>query len=64
MHSNERSASDAAASGYERPQLHRFGTFREVTRQGFSGNADGGLILSSDGTSTPAGRDGFQGGSR
>ena len=63
MHSNERSASHAAASGYERPQLHRFGTFRDVTRQGFTGNNDGGLILGPDGTSTPA-ADAFQGGSR
>ena len=59
MHSNER-----GAPRYESPRLHRFGTFRDVTRQGFSGNSDGGLILGPDGTSTPAADEAFGGGSR
>ena len=39
---------------YETPRLARFGTFREITREGFTGNVDGGLILGPDGSSTPA----------
>ena len=42
------------SNAYQAPRLERFGTFREVTRQGFSGNVDGGLILGPDGTTTPA----------
>lgn len=59
MHSNER-----GATRYESPRLHRFGTFRDITRQGFTGNADGGLILSADGPTTPAADEAFKGGSR
>jgi hypothetical protein len=40
--------------GYTKPQLRRFGTFREMTREGFQGNLDGGLILGPDGNPTPA----------
>ncbi len=39
---------------YVRPALQRFGTFREITREGFTGNVDGGLILGPDGSTTPA----------
>jgi hypothetical protein len=53
-----------AHAPYQRPRLERHGTFREVTRQGFSGNMDGGLILGPDGSATPGGDEGFQGGSR
>lgn len=60
MHTNEH----GAPTQYERPRLHRFGTFREVTRQGFSGNSDGGLILGPDGTTTPAADNVMRGGSR
>jgi len=49
---------------YSTPRVERFGTFREITRQGFSGNLDGGLILGPDGTTTPAAEEGFPGGSR
>ncbi len=38
---------------HERPQVRRFGTFREMTREGFTGNLDGGLILGPNGTTTP-----------
>ena len=48
---------------YQRPRLERFGTFREITREGFVGNLDGGLILGPDGSSTPA-SDPAQSGSR
>ena len=43
-----------ARAPYQAPRLERFGTFREVTRQGFTGNLDGGLILGPDGSTTPA----------
>lgn len=43
-----------AVEGYSKPQVQRFGTFREITREGFVGNVDGGLILGPDGTTTPA----------
>ena len=50
---------------YARPRVRRFGTFRDLTRQGFEGNTDGGLILGTDGTTTPAGEGGpMTGGSR
>ena len=49
---------------YQAPRLERFGTFREVTREGFSGNLDGGLILGPDGSTSPAGDDMAVGGSR
>ena len=39
---------------YAKPQVRRFGTFRELTREGLVGNADGGLILAADGNPTPA----------
>ena len=39
---------------YQAPRLQRFGTFRQITREGFVGNVDGGLILGNDGTSSPA----------
>lgn len=55
MHNSERGRNDGAAGQYQAPRLERFGTFREITRQGFVGNVDGGLILGSDGTSSPAG---------
>ncbi len=64
MRNNERGLNDAAPGHYHAPRLTRFGSFREITRQGFSGNADGGLILSSDGTSSPAGDELTMGGSR
>lgn len=38
---------------YTKPVVERFGTFREITREGFSGNADGGLILGPGGITTP-----------
>lgn len=49
---------------YARPTVQRFGTFREMTRQGFSGNVDGGLILGPDGSTTPGGDDMVPSGSR
>jgi hypothetical protein len=52
------------ARPYARPAVHRFGTFREITREGFTGNLDGGLILGPDGSTTPAGDDTTGGGSR
>ena len=64
MRDNERGANAAAAGRYAAPRLERFGTFREITRQGFSGNTDGGLILGPDGTTTPAADDMVMGGSR
>jgi hypothetical protein len=39
---------------YRSPVLERFGTFREITREGFVGNVDGGLILGPDGSTAPA----------
>ena len=39
---------------YHAPRVERFGTFREITREGFTGNVDGGLILGPDGSTTPA----------
>ena len=39
---------------YAAPRLARFGTFREITREGFVGNVDGGLILGPDGNTSPA----------
>ena len=60
MRNDQRVPNDAAAAHrYEPPRLERFGTFREVTQQGFSGNTDGGLILGADGTTTPAADDVF-----
>lgn len=50
-------------AAYAKPSLAPFGTFREITRQGFVGNADGGLILGPDGTTAPA-ADAVVGGSR
>lgn len=44
----------ASRASYSKPRLHRFGTFREITRQGFVGNVDGGLILGPDSTTSPA----------
>lgn len=44
-----------ARAPYQSPRLERFGTFREITREGFVGNVDGGLILGPDGSATPAG---------
>ena len=44
----------AAAAAYTKPAVQRFGTFREITREGFVGNVDGGLILGPDGATTPA----------
>ncbi len=36
---------------YIKPQVERFGTFRDLTRSGFSGGGDGCIILDpSDGT--------------
>ena len=64
MRNNERGANDAAAGPYTTPRLERFGTFREITRQGFTGNNDGGLILGPDGTTTPGGDDMVMRGSR
>jgi hypothetical protein len=52
-----------AHARYQRPRLARFGTFREMTREGFSGTLDGGLILGPDGSATPA-ADPAQAGSR
>ncbi len=41
---------------YVRPTLERYGTFRELTRTGLFGAADGGLILNpDDDTPSPAG---------
>ena len=39
---------------YAAPRLERFGTLRELTRAGFVGNVDGGLILGPDGSTTAA----------
>ena len=44
---------DRHSHAYTKPQVHRFGTFREITREGFTGNLDGGLILGPAGTPTP-----------
>jgi hypothetical protein len=49
---------------YARPTVQRFGTFRELTRQGFGAVDDGGLILGSDGNTSPAGDDPIGAGSR
>ncbi len=43
-----------ARAPYQSPLLERFGTFREITREGFTGNVDGGLILGPDGSTAPA----------
>ena len=53
-----------ARAPYQTPRLERFGTFREITREGFSGNVDGGLILGPDGSTTPGGDDMVLRGSR
>ena len=42
------------ARAYAAPRLQRFGTFREITREGFVGNVDGGLILGPNGTTATA----------
>ena len=42
---------------YTKPTLQRFGTFRELTLQGFGFVADGGLIIGADGSTSPAGDD-------
>jgi hypothetical protein len=42
------------APRYLAPRLQRFGTFREITREGFTGTVDGGLILGPDGNTSPA----------
>jgi len=39
---------------YRRPGITRLGTFRQITREGFVGNVDGGLILGPDGNTSPA----------
>jgi hypothetical protein len=49
---------------YERPSITRFGTFREITRQGFGVVDDGGFIIGDDGSTAPAGNDLGVGGSR
>ncbi len=49
-----RSQPPGARNPYRSPNLQRFGTFREITREGFVGNLDGGLILGPDGSTTPA----------
>jgi hypothetical protein len=41
-------------AAYAAPRVQRFGTFRDLTREGFEGNLDGGLILGPDGTPPPA----------
>ena len=64
MQSNESAPSTAARGAYQTPTITRFGTFREITRQGFVGNVDGGLILGTDGTTTPAAEERMVGGSR
>jgi len=64
MRDDERAPSSAPNNRYQAPRLERFGTFRELTREGFSGNFDGGLILGPDGSTTPAGDDTAGGGSR
>jgi hypothetical protein len=48
---------NAISSGgrYERPTVIRFGTFREITRQGFGVVDDGGFIIGDDGSTAPAG---------
>jgi hypothetical protein len=51
-------------SQYQRPAVRRFGTFREITREGFSGTLDGGLILGPDGSTAPASDVSQPGGSR
>ena len=38
---------------YEKPKVERFGSFRELTRVGFSGSCDGYTVTSNtDGTTT------------
>jgi hypothetical protein len=54
----------AQARAYAKPLVQRFGTFREITREGFTGNVDGGLILGPDGNPTPAADPPTPGGSR
>ena len=54
MRDDQRVQHDAANQQYQPPRLTRFGTFRELTREGLVGNADGGLILAADGNPTPA----------
>ena len=54
MRHNEGGPASAPDREYQAPRVTRFGTFREITREGFSGNFDGGLILGPDGTTTPA----------
>jgi hypothetical protein len=39
---------------YVAPRVQRFGTFRQITREGLTGNLDGGLILGPDGNPTDA----------
>lgn len=39
------SPAPAAARPYETPALERFGTFRELTQAGGSGNCDPSLVL-------------------
>ena len=41
--------------------MTRFRTFREITREGLTGNVDGGLILGPDGSTTPAADEGVRG---
>jgi hypothetical protein len=48
---------------YAPPARGRFVTFREITREGFSGTLDGGLIVRPDGSTAPA-ADPVQAGSR
>ena len=43
-----------ALATYAKPRVQRFGTLREITREGFTGNVDGGLILGPTGITTPA----------
>lgn len=42
---------------YHKPKVERFGTVRELTLVGFSGNSDGFTIVGPDGTTVGNGND-------
>jgi hypothetical protein len=54
MHDHQTGRHHTVDRPYQPPRVARFGTFREITREGFTGTLDGGLILGPDGSTTPA----------
>jgi hypothetical protein len=40
---------------YEKPTVEKFGSFRDLTRLGFSGNTDGATVIGANGTTTSPG---------